>query len=361
MSKKKIGVGIIGTGGWAKYGHIPALLTLGEFEIAAIASRKKQNAETTATKFNIPHAFDDVQALINHPKVELVVVLTPTVERARLVRAVIAAGKDVYSEWPLSTTTKESEELLAMAEAKGVRHVVGLQRRFGPSSQYLHDLIKQGYVGEMRSARMTVSVDAFGNTMSEAYAWTFDVNNFANTLSVYAGHFGDVLFNAVSFPRELTAIVRNQFPIITAPESGKTFPTTRPDAAMAIGTLENGALFAVQFEGGQNHRTGLQIDITGTEGVLRVTNPRAFQNKHDNAIEGMKGKEDDFAPLPVPTEYQPLADAGLDVSQQDVAYLYRAYAQDRSDGTSKATNFADAVRQHQLIDQMFSTSKLTFG
>src|SRR4051812_23721547 len=51
-------------------------------------------------------------------------------------------------------------------------------------------------------------------------------------------------------------------------ETGEKVPTIRPDAAMAIGTLENGALFSVQIEGAQHQRTGLQIDITGTEGVL---------------------------------------------------------------------------------------------
>ena len=323
------------------------------------ASRKLRKRLRASSIFLTP--FDDEQALISHPDVDIVVVLTPALDHARLARLVIGAGKDVYSEWPLSTTTAESEELLALAEARGVRHVVGLQRRFGPSSRFLKDLIKQGYVGKMRSVRMTVSVDAFGDTMPEIHSWSFDVENFANTLSVYGGHFGDVLFNAVGFPKQLIAIVRNQFPVITAPESGKTFPTTRPDAAMAIGTLENGAVFSVQLEGGQNHRTGLQIDITGTDGVLRVTNSRAFQNKDDNAIEGMRGDQDNFVPLPVPAGYQSLADVGLDVSQQDVAYLYRAYAQDRGNGTSEAANFADAVRLHKIIDQMFQTSKATFG
>jgi predicted dehydrogenase len=361
MKNGKIGVGIVGTGGWAKYGHIASLQTLEEFEIVAIGSRTQTTADAVAQEYSIPNAFSDELALINHPDVELVVVLTPALDHARLTRLVIAAGKDVYTEWPLSTTTAESQELLALAEAKGVRHVVGLQRRFGPSSRYLQDLMKQGYVGEMRSATMTVNVDAFGASMPEIHSWSFDIANFGNTLSVYGGHFGDVLFNAVGFPSALTAIVRNQIPLITAPESGKTFPTTRPDAAMAIGTLENGAVFSVQIEGGQNHRTGLQIDITGTEGVLRVTNKRAFQNKDDNAIEGMRGDENDFAPLAVPVEYQPLGETGLDVSQQDVAYLYRAYAQDRADGTSTASSFADAIRQHKFIDRMFETSRVTFG
>ena len=80
-------------------------------------------------------------------------------------------------------------------------------------------------------------------------------------------------------------------------------------------------MFSIQIEGGQKHRTGLQIDITGTDGVLRITNPRAFENKDDNAIEGMKGDATTFSSLPIPDQYQPLASSGLDVSAQDLAYL----------------------------------------
>lgn len=63
----------------------------------------------------------------------------------------------------------------------------------------------------------------------------------------------------------------------------------------------------------------------------------------------------------MPEEYRPLTDVGLDVSQQDVAYLYRAYVQDRAIGTSNAANIADAILQHEIIDLMFETSEATFG
>jgi predicted dehydrogenase len=169
MSETKIRVGIIGAGGWAKYGHIPALQPLKEFEIVAVASRKQELAEEYAAKFSIRHAFGDEQALITHPDVDLVVILAPAPEHERLARAVIEAGKDVYSEWPLTTKIADSEELLSLASAKGVRHVVGLQRRLGPSARYTRDLVKQGYVGKVRSARMTVSVDAFPPTMPSRY------------------------------------------------------------------------------------------------------------------------------------------------------------------------------------------------
>jgi predicted dehydrogenase len=170
----------------------------------------------------------------------------------------------------------------------------------------------------------------------------------------------DVLFQSVGFPKKLPAVVENQFPFITIEETGEKVPNTSPNEVMVIGTLEGGGLFSVQIEGGRQHRTGLQIDITGPEGVLRVTNPRAFENKEDNSIEGVNGDGSSLSPLPVPAEYQSLPASHLDASAQDTAYLYAEYARDRKNGTSEASNFRDAVRQHQLIDQIVQTSETFF-
>ena len=169
-------------------------------------------------------------------------------------------------------------------------------------------------------------------------------------LSIYAGHFGDLLFHAVGFPDKLTAITETQFPHVTIVETGEKVPYTAPNEVMVIGTLEGGGLFSVQLEGAQRHRTGLHLDITGTNGVLRVTNPRGFENEDDNTVEGMTGDAAWFAPLPVPAEYQYLGRNNLDASVQDVAYLYATYARDLQNGTSKVTDFHDAVRMHHLID-----------
>ena len=256
MKNRKIKVGIIGLGGWAKYGHIPALQSLKEdFEIVAVSSRKKETAEAYARLFNIRYAFDDEHALANHPEVDFVVILAPAPEHARLVKIAIAAGKDVYSEWPLTTSISDSEELLALAEAKRIKHIVGLQRRQGPSARYTRDLVKQGYIGKIRSAHMTVSVDAFPAVMPGKYEWAFYASNFSNVLSVYAAHFGDLLYQSVGFPKKLIAVAKNQFPFFTVEETGEQIPNTNPNEIMIIGTLEGGGLFSIQIEGGQKHCT----------------------------------------------------------------------------------------------------------
>lgn len=356
MSKDTIGVGIIGVGGWAKYGHVPALGTLDTFQVVAVSSRGQERAEHLATELDVPHAFGDYQELIDHPDVDLVVIPTPAPEHAHLVRAAIAAGKDVYSEWPLTTSTKESEELLRLAEDQGVRHVVGLQRRFAPSASYTRDLINQGYVGTIRGVNMSVGVDAFVPEMPERYRWTIDEKNFTNLLSVYAGHFLDLLFHFVGNPARLTAVAQNQFPTTKITETGEEVPHNAAHEIMVIGSLATSGLFSVQFEGAQTYKTGLQIDITGTDGVLRITNPKAFMNKDDNVLQGMTNGAETFTPLPVPEGYHAHSAAELDVSSQDTAYLYSAYARDRANGTTTASNFHDAVTLHHLIDQIQSGS-----
>ena len=101
---------------------------LADFEIVAVASRTQKAADASAAQFGIRHAFGDERALLAHPDIDLVVIPAPSPEHARLARAAIAAGKDVYSEWPLATTTAEAEELLSLGEARGVRHIICLQR-----------------------------------------------------------------------------------------------------------------------------------------------------------------------------------------------------------------------------------------
>lgn len=357
----KIRVGIIGTGSWARYGHIPALQSLQDFEVVALAGRNKEKVEKYAAQFGIGHACGSPEELLANPDIDLAVVLAPTPEHGRLAKAVIAAGKDVYSEWPLSTTTAESEEILALAREKGVKHIVGLQRRFSPSSRYWHDLVRQGTVGKIRAVRMSVGVDAFGEVMPEFAKWALDAANFTEVLSIYGGHFHDMLFHGIGFPEKLMAVSVNQFPVTTIAETGEKVPYSSPNEVMVIGTLAGGGLFSVQLEGGQKHRTGLQIDITGTEGVLRITNARGFENKDDNAIAVMRNGVEAFENLPVPAEYASLPVSHLDASSQDVAYLYAAYARDKATGSNKATTFDDALRQHQLIDQITASSAQFFS
>jgi predicted dehydrogenase len=281
-ARKKILVGLVGVGNWGRYGHLPALKLLPEYEVAAVSSRRKDTAVEIASQFGAPHAFDDPNQLVGHPDVDMVIDLPPASQHAALVRAAVAAGKDVYCEWPLATTLPDSEDLLARADAAGVRHVVGLQRRMGPSARFVRDLLADGYVGSVRSGRMHISMEYFSEVRPADLAWTIDPANLSHTLSIYGGHFFDLLFQMVGPPDRIHAIVKPQFPALTLTSTGEVFRNETPDHVVVIGTLRNGGVLTVQIEGGKRNNSGLQIDITGMSGDLKVWNAKSFGNASDN-------------------------------------------------------------------------------
>jgi predicted dehydrogenase len=82
---KKIRVGLVGIGNWGRYGHVPVLQLLPNFEINAVSSRRKEAAEETAREFGIRHALTDPNELITHPEVDLVVVLPPAPHHASVI------------------------------------------------------------------------------------------------------------------------------------------------------------------------------------------------------------------------------------------------------------------------------------
>jgi predicted dehydrogenase len=355
---RPIRVGLIGVGNWAHHGHLPVLTLLPEYEIAAIQSRRREVTETAATRFKIPHVIETAEQVARHPDVDLAIVLTTAPQHEAGVRAALAAGKDVYSEWPLSTSTELSESLVELAQNSGKRHVVGLQRRLSATNRYVRDQIANGYVGKLRSVRMHVSMNYFQAKLPKALSWTAPPENFSSMMAIYAGHFLDALFAVVGQPADLTALTVNQFSEITIIETGEKIKTTNPDEVVVTGTLVSGGVFTAHFEGGKRNGSGVQIDITGDEGDLRITNTAAFGDAGDDFI--IKGAHGDNLPLevlPVPDSYNWLPPSELPSAVLELANLYVAYARDISAGTRLAPTFADAVRMHTIIDLIEHSSK----
>jgi predicted dehydrogenase len=350
---RPIRVGLIGAGIWAHRGHLPVLTLLPEYEIAAIQSRRREVAETAATRFNIPHVLDTAEAVASHPDVDLAIVLTTAPQHAEGVRAALAAGKDVYSEWPLSNSTALSKSLVELAQNSGKRHVVGLQRRLSATNRYVRDQIANGYVGKLRSVRMHVSMNFFQATLPKALSWAVPPENFSSMMAIFAGHFLDALFAVVGQPASLTALTVNQFSEITIVETGEKIKTTNPDEAVVTGTLVGGGVFTYHLEGGKRNGSGVQIDITGDEGDLRIIGDVGG----DFIIRGAHGDNLPLEVLPVPESYNWLPASELPSDVLELANLYVAYARDISAGTRLAPTFADAVRIHTIIDLIEHSSK----
>ncbi|TMH43858.1 MAG: Gfo/Idh/MocA family oxidoreductase, partial [Betaproteobacteria bacterium] len=178
---RRIRVGIIGANpdrGWAAQAHIPALKSLSDdFEITALSTSRRQSADAAGKLFGVPLAFDNHQDLVNSADVDVVAVTVKVPHHLELATAALEAGKAVYCEWPLGNGLKEAENLAALAKKRGVLAAAGLQARSAPSVAYVHDLIEQGYVGEVLSTTLIGSGMAWGPTVDPFNAYLNDKKN----------------------------------------------------------------------------------------------------------------------------------------------------------------------------------------
>jgi predicted dehydrogenase len=345
-------VGVIGVGNWARHGHLRVLDLLPQYTLQAVFSHKRVVAKRAAREYRIGRVAASIDEIVESADIDLVVVLNTAPQHAQTVKRAIAAGKHVYCEWPLTTTLSESKALMQLADARGVRHVVGLQRRLAPHNRYVRDLVGKGYVGKLRSVRMHVSMNYFQAMRTRALEWTVPAENFSSVVAIYGGHFLDMLFEATGWPVSLAALTPNQFPVITIKETGAAIPTSTPDQLVLAGMLNDGAVVSVHIEGGKRNGSGVQIDITGTEGDIRITNASAFGDVGDDyQIFGAHGDNQPLEPLSVPDRYNRLPASELPSAVLELAELYWAYAHDVANGARTAPTFADAVRMHDLIDR----------
>jgi predicted dehydrogenase len=355
---KKIRVGIIGAGNWANYGHIPSMKFLPDYEVVAIQSRRKEAAEAVAKNFQIGMVVDSVAELISLPIVDMVAVLTTAPQHEEGIRAAVGAGKDVYSEWPFTTSTHKARELLALAENGGVRHVIGLQRRLSPMTRYIADLVKTGYVGKVRSVRLHVSMNYLQAVRSKSLQWTAPSGDFSHTIAIYAGHFLDALFQAVGYPTSFSCELANQFNEVTIAETGEKIITDAPDQLVMSGRIGEYGVISIHVEGGKRNNSGVQLDITGDKGDLKVTNVSAFGGVgEDYVIQGAHGDNIPLETLSIPDAYYWIRQPSMGSGALELTNLYYAFAEDVKNGTHTAPSFADAVNLHHIFDLMDESSK----
>ncbi|WP_026355166.1 Gfo/Idh/MocA family protein [Massilia niastensis] len=353
--RKPIRVGLIGAGAWALNGHVRVLKLLPDYELTAVYARRRAVAEQAAQNHGFKYLVATPEELVNHPDVDLVVVATPTPQHAESVRLALAAGKDVYCEWPLTTTSAIAAELLKLAQDNNARHLVGLQRRLAPHNRYVLELLEKGFVGAIRSVRIHVSIPYLGERRWQSLSWSLPIENFANVVTIYAGHFLDMLFAATGWPTDVSAIQMNQFPEVTIEETGAKVPNTSLEQLVAIGRIGSIGAYSAHVEGGKYHGTGVQIEITGTEGDLRITNGNAFGDQ-DYLIEGAKAGDAVLQVMSVPEHFNWMPPSHLPPSVVELGQLYAAFARDLRDGTHVAPTFADALRMHQLFDAFSASS-----
>src|SRR5213596_2686207 len=329
-----IRVGIIGANpdrGWAMQAHIPALQSLSdEFEITALSTSRRASAAAARKLFGVPLAFDNHHDLVKSAVVDVVAITVKVPYHFELAADALTAGKAVYCEWPLGNGLEEAERLAALAEKKGVLAVVGLQARSAPSVDYVHDLIKQGYVGDVLSTTVIGSGMGWGPTEEPFNAYLNDKKNGATMLSIALGHAADAMCYCLGEVRELSATMTIRRKSFTIAGTGERKPMKAEDQVVVSGLLEDGAAFSIHYRGGVSRGTNLLWEINGTEGDLQLTAAGGQAQIFEMTVRGGKGAQSSLEVLPVPEKYWWSPPQG---PSTNVAQAYARFARDYREGT----------------------------
>ncbi len=344
----RLRVGLIGAsprGGWGAQSHLPALHALPDIDLVAICTAHEDTARAAAEKYGVARAYHDYRDLLADPDVDAVAVVIRVPVHFDVTRDAIAAGKHVYTEWPLTLTSAEAQQLAADAQARGVRTMAGLQRRASPPHMRLKELVAEGYVGEVLAVHLNAQGSGVLFNTSER-SWRRDKTFGTNTMTVSFGHEIDAVLAAVGEPVEVSGLVSTQVSQWYETDTRQYVDVTSPDNIIMEGRLRNGALIAAHVGVQPYHGNGYRLEIYGRDGTL-VMLPAGGGYR----ILGGRAADKALEELPIPDRLT-WVPASLTGGSFNVGQMWARFARAIHTGEPVEPDFATAALRHRLLEAL---------
>lgn len=148
-----LGIALLGTGRIAETAFIPAVQAVDDARLVAVLSRDQTRGTAFARQHDIAAAYDHLEALLQDPQVDAVIVATPDAMHEPQVIAAVQAGKHVLCEKPMATTTAGCARMAAAIRASGVTFAMGYNNRFNTGLQRIKAMLDADEIGPVRYAR----------------------------------------------------------------------------------------------------------------------------------------------------------------------------------------------------------------
>lgn len=248
---------IIGIGGIATHGHIPGILSSGQYEIQALCDLKIERAEHIIEKHELQDValYTDYQVLLEDYKsgvlaLDAVDICTWNSEHMPIARAVAEAGLDFLVEKPPAMSAQELEPIADLVRSKELKMACCYSYRYKPSVRYIRQLVADGKIGRIYHIDMEysqslglLSIPGHETTLE----WRFQ-RVFAGTGTL--GDLGAHMLDLVRFTTglEYDSLIANMGRFVDK-RKATSWPLTTTeqvdvdDYAHIMGTMENAASY----------------------------------------------------------------------------------------------------------------------
>jgi predicted dehydrogenase len=139
-------IAVIGCGYWGKnlarnFAQLRALRWISDTNDVALKQQSKLYPEVRITR-----RFEEI---LEDELIHGVVIATPAAAHYSHAREALLKGKDVFVEKPLSLRYAEGQELVALAESKGLILMVGHILQYHPAVKLLKGIVQRGELGRL--------------------------------------------------------------------------------------------------------------------------------------------------------------------------------------------------------------------
>jgi predicted dehydrogenase len=155
---------LLGAGFWSRF-QLAGWREIGGTECVAIYNRTLSKAQSLASDFGVPAAYDDVQELLDHEKLDFIDIVTSADTHPALVRMAADRRIPVICQKPMAESLAVAESIVTTCSAAGVPFYVNENWRWQTPIRALKRVIDDGRIGDVFRARirMVSGFDLFTN------------------------------------------------------------------------------------------------------------------------------------------------------------------------------------------------------
>ncbi|WP_350288649.1 Gfo/Idh/MocA family oxidoreductase [uncultured Croceitalea sp.] len=174
QERKKLGIALVGLGGYSTYQLAPALLDTQHCYLAGIVTGTPQKENLWATKYSIPqkniYNYENFDAIKDNKEIDVVYVVLPNAMHADFSIRAAKAGKHVICEKPMAMNVEECDAIIAACIKNNVKLGIGYRLHSEPYTQEVKRFVKEKTFGKIRY----ISADAGYYSGSNPGQWRLD-------------------------------------------------------------------------------------------------------------------------------------------------------------------------------------------
>ncbi len=261
MTSDVVKVGLIGCGNVVHYGHRPALMTLPDLELVALADITPARRAIGQAWFGLSddQLYEDYRALLAMDEIDVVVIAVPQKHRPQIVLDAFAAGKHVLSEKPISNVPAIAADLVCAADAAGKKMAMVHNYHFLPEYRQIKKLLAEGLIGDLRVATLH-----FMGVIDYPGAAEYQ-SDWRHTMAAGGGVLMDMI-HAVYLAEWLAGESAQQvMAFVDAPEYAHRQPVIEDLALLQIAFPNSYAVIHMAWGEGVGG-----VDISGSDGQIRM-------------------------------------------------------------------------------------------